>query len=126
MKKFLSVALVVVMLFSFAGCGNNDPLVGTWKIDVNATTAGMSDEQKALVEATISGMNMSLTFGADGSASTSITLNGETQNQSGKYRTEGGNLYLIDSNGEQAIAYSLENGVLKINLNGQSLTLKKA
>lgn len=126
MKKFLSVALVVVMLFSFAGCGSNDPLVGTWKLDLNTMTAGMSDEEKALVETMLGGMEMSFTFGADGSATTSMTLNGETQSQSGTYRTEGGNIYLKDSNGEQALAYSLENGALKIEVNGQSLTFKKA
>lgn len=67
----LSVALVLLMIFSFAGCGEKDKFVGTWRTEMNMAEAlneefGKDPEMGEYMKITDFTIVMNYTFNSDG------------------------------------------------------------
>lgn len=115
MKKFLSIALVFVMVFTLAGCGGEDTLVGTWKLDGEALSASLegADDDAAFAGALLAMMDYTMTFKADGTVEITMGAFGETETQNGTYKTEGSTLTISNEDGTtNSSNYRIEGGVL--------------
>lgn len=67
----VSVALVLLMIFSFAGCGEKDKFVGTWRTEMNMADAlneefGKDPEMGEYMKVTDFTIVMDYTFNSDG------------------------------------------------------------
>lgn len=76
-------------------------LVGVWEMDVNAIMAmtgmdmeGMTEEEKAMVEAVLAETSMTLEFTADGRVIMSMTMMGETQTEEMAYEVQGSQIIM--------------------------------
>lgn len=82
----------------------NDSLHGTWDADMQATLAGMPEEERALAAMLLGSAQMNLTFGADGTMNMSMTMMGEEQSQAGTFSvtsTEGNVVNLTTTTEEE-------------------------
>ncbi len=89
----------------------NDSIHGTWDADMQATLAGMPEEERALAAMLLGSAQMNLTFGADGTMNMSMTMMGEEQSQAGTFSVSGteGNVVTLTTTTEEEGETETEN-----------------
>ena len=117
MKKFISLALALVMVFSLAGCSTDySDLIGTWEqTELFDESFDQDDAQLVMPEGSL---QIQFIFNTDNTFTYSIMSGGltkETVNYT--YQVSGDQITLIDSNGIRtpSATYKIENGLLYYN-----------
>ena len=117
MKKFFSLVLAAVMVFSLAGCSTDySDLIGTWEqTELFEEGFDTNDAELVMPEGSL---RIQFIFNADNTFTYSIMSGGltkETLNYT--YEVSGDSITLIDSNGIKlpSATYKIENGLLYYN-----------
>ena len=90
--KLLSALLVLALPFLFS-CGGEakaaSPVIGSWTLDVEATTAAMPEEQQAMAGQMLGAMKVNVTFAEDNTVTGSMEMMGNTDNMKGTWSADG-------------------------------------
>lgn len=114
MKWILVLAMGAAMCLGTVGCGgsdDDDPLVGTWRA---------TEFNGQALPATIS---MTVTFNDNGTFAATSTINGEVENDSGTWSTDGSTLTIVDEEETTTSGYTVEGDTLTITDEEGSFTL---
>ena len=63
----------------------NDSLMGTWDADMQATLAGLPENERQMAMVVLGSAQMQLTFSADGTMNMSMTMMGEEKSEGGTF-----------------------------------------
>ena len=110
MKRTLAIVLAAVMLLALlAGCGKADPNIGTYKLS-GAMGLTLEEEAAEMVQIELKAKGVM-----------EITFDGETE--TGTWKAEGEALTLEDAG--ETITGTIQDGVITIEIEGESMTLTK-
>lgn len=141
MKKWIAILMIVLTALCAVACDteekkdeNADSIVGTWVTDYETTMAGLSAEEKAMMEqygATADSNQVQYTFKADGTGSASINLMGESNTVKFTYTAKDGKLVMTvtDDGKTETASFDYEINDKKLVLSdgedGEIVTLKR-
>lgn len=110
MKKLLAILMVGVMMFSLAACGAD--FEGEWTAVSAESDQEMTAEEKAMVDAMLS----SITLSIKSDSVMSLSMGGETQE--GTWKADGNNITFTSADGSE-LKGELDGDQLKIDMDGQ-------
>lgn len=127
MKKTIAILLVVVMALSLAACSkskdakkdgkkNENTIVGTWELDLDATFADQDQDTLDFLKS--SGYSMSFTFNADGTGTAKMTGDDDT---SFEYKIENNQIVIED----EGVDYTLNGDKLTLDMNGEKMIFNR-
>lgn len=138
MKRFVSIALVVLMIAAlFVGCSSNGSLDGTYKVKAIDGKAVMDYFTEAAsksgvdVAQALSAMGLSadtltdmlnITLKSDGTAEVSTKMS-EDENSTGTWKQDGDQI-IVTIDGDDQV-FTLKDGELTTDLGGMTMTLGK-
>ena len=129
MKKLLSFAITLALIFCFAGCTQNTVnLAGTWKLDRYATSEAYGADGLAgsYASALLNDFEMTMVLNYDKTMSVSLKYNGRTQTASGgSYKVTDDEVILLDGYGreEGRFSYVYENNTMTIEMDGSMMIM---
>ena len=130
MKKIVAVLLIAVMALSLAACAKEnasaDPIVGTWRINTDATLAELEQSYRAAFQAAVEkGYDLTLTLNADGTGMMTVTARGQTNTGSITYTAEDGKLVLKLSGRTDKRTYRIEGDRMYLYQNSEAMVLDR-
>lgn len=129
MKKVVSFAITLVLIFSLAGCTESTVnLAGTWKLDRYATLDAYGADGLAgtYASAMLSDFDMTMVLNYDHSMSISLKYNGMTRTASGgTYKVTSDEIIMMDSYGneEGRLSYVYEKNTMTIEIDGSMMIM---
>lgn len=130
MKKIIAVLLVAVMALSLAACAKEnasaDSIVGTWKVNTDATYAELNQTRRAAFQAAVEqGYDLTMTLNADGTGTMTVTVRGQTNTGNITYTVGDGKLMLKFPAQTDTREYKIEGDRLYLYQNGEPLILDR-
>lgn len=105
-----------------------EALIGSWKLDTEATIDGLSDDERPeFVAAVDHGLDMAFYFGADRAGSMTVKNGSQTTVTDFKYKVESGLIVMEPESGERDIrTFEIADGRLYLWKSGSALVFVRA
>lgn len=119
MKKLMIIAAIMALL-GLVSCEklSNNAIVGTWEATTLAYDMGGMNLSFDLDEV---GIEMTMTFKKNGTGEMYMYAEGESENDTFEYTTDGNMLYLTSYGETEAIPYSINKDIMTMTVSGDLL-----
>ena len=127
MKKLFAVFLVLAIMFSFGGCMDSNPLIGTWELDLEAMidAENLNESEASMVRVQLQTMDMRLTFDAEGYVTIYLKLDGMSREVKSRCSVKSNEFIFLDESEDDTVPYTLKDGKLTIYYAGNYMILSR-